>query len=87
MVGDYDHEAFNSHVRSNTIRALAALHLKAGLDPGTIRLHKEDPQTTHKHCPGKHVSKSDIVHGVRHFLECTQAIREAARPTIPGPGR
>jgi N-acetylmuramoyl-L-alanine amidase len=86
MVGDYDSEALNSHVRANTIRALAALHLKAGLDPGTLRLHKEDPQTTHKHCPGKHVSKGDIVHAVRHYLDCTKVIREASRPSIPGPG-
>lgn len=79
MVGDYDVEPFDPHVRRNTIRALSALHLKAALDPGTLKLHKEDPQTTHKHCPGKHVSKADIVHGVRHYLHFTKTIRQMSQ--------
>lgn len=64
MVGDYDNEPFGSAVRDNTIRALAALHRLAGIDPATMRMHREDPLTTHHHCPGKNVDKGDIIAAV-----------------------
>ena len=61
MVGEYEEEPFPPAVRDNTVQALTALHAWAGLDPATLHFHKEDPQTTHTTCPGKHVVKSDIV--------------------------
>lgn len=61
MVGDFDTEAFDPIVRDNTVAALAAVHSHLGLNPAGLRLHKEDPATTHKNCPGKHVSKSDMI--------------------------
>jgi N-acetylmuramoyl-L-alanine amidase-like protein len=63
MVGDYNVEPFEAAVRGNTLSALATLHALLGLDPQTLRLHKEDPKTTHD-CPGKHVSKTDIIQGM-----------------------
>lgn len=69
MVGDYSAEPFGDGVRSNTIAALAALHRKAGLDPATLRLHKEDPRTTHRDCPGVHVGKADIVAAIAAALK------------------
>jgi hypothetical protein len=50
-------------VRGNAINALAILHAALGLDPNKLRLHKEDPKTTHD-CPGKNVIKSDIIDGI-----------------------
>ena len=60
MVRDFSKEAFVSPQKDNVIRALAALHSAVGLDPTTLRLHKEDPETTHI-CPGLHISKSDVI--------------------------
>lgn len=61
MVGDYSVESLPSSLRDNTVAALASLHALMGLDSSSLRLHKEDPKTTHKGCPGKNVVKSDIV--------------------------
>jgi len=47
--------------------ALATLHAALGLNPDTLRLHKEDPKTTHI-CPGKNVIKADIIGGVHEKL-------------------
>ena len=71
MLGDYQREAFDTgrgrKVRDNTLAALATLHAVLGLDPTTLRLHMEDPRTTH-HCPGDHVHKGDIIDGVQALL-------------------
>lgn len=71
MVGDFSKEPFDSGagalVRDNAVEALAVLHAVAGLDPGTLRFHKEDPKTTHN-CPGKLVDKAAMIHRVRERL-------------------
>jgi hypothetical protein len=59
-VGDFSKEAFASPQKDNVIRALATLHSALGLDPNTLKLHKEDPETTHI-CPGANVSKADVI--------------------------
>jgi hypothetical protein len=69
MVGDYDREAFDSGdgalVRDNAVFLMAELCRRFGWDPASaIKLHKEDPRTTHD-CPGRHVSKADVVASVR----------------------
>src|SRR5215469_113644 len=61
LVGDYDAEPFGDAVQQNAVAALAGLHELAGLDPNSLRLHKEDPLTTHKHCPGDNVDKADLI--------------------------
>ena len=48
-------------MQANATSALAALHALAGIDPETLRLHKEDPLTTHKSCPGTNIVKNDLI--------------------------
>lgn len=63
LVGDYATEALPSTVRNNAISALASLHALVGIDPNTLRLHKEDPRTTHN-CPGKNIIKQEFIDGI-----------------------
>src|SRR5262249_9714246 len=70
-VGEYDVEPFGEAVRENLVHALAVLHGAAGLSPLPYELgrhglhfHKEDPHTTHKDCPGRHMVKADLVAAV-----------------------
>jgi hypothetical protein len=64
MLGDYNVESFNSgdgqKIQSNALKLMADLHTFFELDPSTMKIHKEDPKTTHD-CPGKNVIKSDFV--------------------------
>lgn len=68
MLGDYATEAFNAgrglQVRRNAVAAVASISRRLGLEPDTIRLHKEDPLTDHD-CPGKNVVKADFITDVR----------------------
>jgi len=57
LAGDYSTEPFSAAVRDHAVSALAGLHKLVGLDPHGLRLHREDPETTHKNCPGKNVIK------------------------------
>jgi hypothetical protein len=72
MVGDYAVEPFGDAVRNNAVSALATLHALCGLDPNSLRLHKEDPETTHD-CPGKNVSKDAMIQDVLAVLSRGQA--------------
>jgi hypothetical protein len=71
MLGNYASESFSDGrgllVRKNAISALATLCAVLGLDPNTIRIHKEDPRTTHD-CPGKNVIKSEILEEVQSLI-------------------
>lgn len=67
MVGDYSVEPFNQQVQDNTASVLAALHSKLSLDPRSLRLHREDPKTTHR-CPGDNVHKDDMIATVQAIL-------------------
>jgi len=64
MVGDYSKEPFDSGpgsvVRDTTVAALAALHHALGIDPATLKFHKECLRDHHD-CPGKNVNKADLV--------------------------
>lgn len=68
MVGDYNTEPFGPKVEANVVAALATLHAAAGLDSSSLRLHKEDPVTTHKECPGKNVNKATIIQQVHDLI-------------------
>lgn len=68
MVGDYEVEPFEAAVRDNTVLALAVLHGHQGLDAEIIRFHKEDPQTTHRTCPGGNVDKADLIQRVQERM-------------------
>lgn len=71
MLGDYAKEPFNSGrgaaVRDNAVAAMATLSAVLGLDPATMRLHKEDPLTTHV-CPGKNVKKPAVIQAVQQLM-------------------
>lgn len=71
MVGDYDRDAFDTgngaKVRDNTVALLAALHSKLGIDPETMKLHKEDRRTSHA-CPGRNVKKADVIARVQEAM-------------------
>jgi hypothetical protein len=64
MLGNYAIEPFTTGrgllVRQNTISVLTSLCSVLKIPPAALRLHKEDPATTHN-CPGKNVIKQDII--------------------------
>ncbi len=51
----------------NTAALLAMLHNRYGWDPETIKLHKEDPLTTHD-CPGSDISKKGFISMVQQYM-------------------
>jgi N-acetylmuramoyl-L-alanine amidase CwlA len=65
LVGDYEKEELLPIVKSNAITAIAALCQKCNLAADTLRLHHEDPLTTHKGCPGKNVIKQEFINGIQ----------------------
>lgn len=70
MLGDYDVDDFRAgrgaQVRANAVAAMAALLSLRGLpvNDQTIRLHHEDPKTTHHGCPGATVAKPEVLAAV-----------------------
>ncbi|HXB19876.1 MAG TPA: N-acetylmuramoyl-L-alanine amidase, partial [Candidatus Solibacter sp.] len=60
LVGDYSKEQLGASLKENAIAALSGLHRLVGLDPNSLRLHKEDPKTTHN-CPGQNIVKADVI--------------------------
>lgn len=74
-VGEFESDPFDNGVRDNLIATLGILHAKLGLIPGEYRagvrglhFHKEDPVTTHKTCPGRHIVKADLVADVETYM-------------------
>jgi hypothetical protein len=76
MLGDYDGESFDSgrglKVRKNAVAAMATLSAILGFDPTTMKLHKEDPETTHD-CPGRKVKKFEVIQEVQDLLRARHA--------------
>jgi hypothetical protein len=83
MLGDYDKEAFDGgrgeKVRTLTVAALATLSAILGLDPQTLRLHREDPLTTHA-CPGKNVRKLEIIQAIQDLMVARHAGEHPIKP-------
>ncbi|RDC62667.1 peptidoglycan recognition protein family protein [Adhaeribacter pallidiroseus] len=83
MLGDYEKEPFHSGrglaVRRNTVSAIATLCAILGLDPHTLRLHREDPLTTHA-CPGKNVRKLEIIQEVQDLMVQRHAGEHPIKP-------
>lgn len=83
MLGDYEKEGFDSgrglKVRRNAVAAMATLSAILGLDPHTMRLHREDPLTTHA-CPGKNVRKLEIIQEVQDLLISRHAGEHPIKP-------
>lgn len=85
MLGDYAHESFSSgrglQVRRNTVAALASIHAVLGLDPATLKLHKEDPCTDHD-CPGRNVVKAQVIEEVQTLLKERHSGDHAFPPSL-----
>jgi hypothetical protein len=71
MLGDYAGEEFDSgrglEVQQNAVAAIATLSAVLGLDPESMRLHKEDKKTDHD-CPGKKVNKARFIRAVQELM-------------------
>ncbi len=71
MLGNYDKESFSAgrglKVQHNAIAAMITLCDVLGLDPQTIKLHREDPLTNHA-CPGKNVKKLAVIQQVQNAI-------------------
>jgi len=54
MVGDFDLQPFPDDMKNVAVKSIRALYDMLGhvASDSTFHLHKEDPRTTHKHCPG-----------------------------------
>lgn len=87
FVGDYNLEPLNSGVWKNGISCLTTLHRAAGFSANTIRLHHEDPKTTHKGCPGSRVSKDLVIRSVQQMLGSVQPVSPFAPTPSPAVGR
>lgn len=79
-VGDFETDPFDGEIRTNLVGTLALLHAHFDMDPADFRLgqhglhlHREDPLTTHRTCPGRHVVKSELVEEVVAEMGSTHA--------------
>ena len=83
MLGDYEKEAFDTgrglKVRKNTVEALATLSAVLGFESQSMRLHREDPLTTHA-CPGKNVRKLEVIQEVQDLILARHAGEHALKP-------
>ena len=84
MLGDFEREAFGSgrglKVRKNAVAVLATLCAVLGIDNHTMRLHREDPLTTHA-CPGKNVRKLEIIQEVGDLIISRHSGEHPLKPT------
>jgi N-acetylmuramoyl-L-alanine amidase len=84
MLGDYDKDEFDTgrglKVQKNAVAAVATLSAILGLDPGSMKLHKEDPLTTHA-CPGKKVVKNKFLQNVQDLLASRHSGEHLDPPT------
>jgi hypothetical protein len=75
-VGEFQSDPFSGSIKDNLVAALAILHAAAGLQllpykrgARGLHFHKEDPNTTHKSCPGKNIVKADLIKAVQTEIE------------------
>jgi len=85
MLGDFEKEPFDSgrgaEVRKNAVSAIATLSAILGLDPNTMRIHREDPLTTHA-CPGKNVRKLEVIQEVNDTIIQRHAGEHPIKPPV-----
>lgn len=83
MLGDYSKESFTTgrglKVRQNTIAAISIVSSVLGLDPRNLKLHREDPLTTHA-CPGATVRKLEIIQATQDSLVAIHAGEHPIKP-------
>lgn len=87
MLGNFNTDDFSSGrgiaVQKNAVCAVNSICGALGLDPKTIRFHKEDRATSHKDCPGRNVSKTKFIASVQELLDSHYAgdhVPEDAHP-------
>lgn len=80
-------------VQKNAVAAIAVLSHYAGLDSHSMRDHREDPETTHKDCPGSscHDHKAAFMDAVHQYIagvllpaEAPAAEKTAEKTAEPG---
>jgi hypothetical protein len=84
MGGDFDAEAFPPETLDFATHVLACLYAMLGHEPEQrdFHLHKEDPNTTHKHCPGKNAgTKVEWID--RITSACASCTRASFRTMLP----
>lgn len=83
MLGNFEAEAFDSgrglEVRKNAVAALATLSAILGIASDTMRIHREDPLTTHA-CPGQNVRKLDVIQSVQDLIVSRHAGEHVIQP-------
>lgn len=88
LVGDYnveDDDAGPGHLAyMNAVAVFAIVHARLGLNPETIRFHKEDVNTTHKDCPGNDIVKAKFIQDVMEFMGESGG-HPAVIPILPQP--
>ncbi len=88
MLGDYDKESFSEGrglaVRQNAVAAIASLSAVLGIDPSSMRLHREDPGTTHA-CPGVRVKKLEFIQAVSDLIARRHAGEHKVLAEATGP--
>jgi hypothetical protein len=68
IVGDFDREPFTAEGKDTVLNALTALHRRMEWTEPRLRLHKEDPKTTHTGCPGAAIDKIELETKVQFML-------------------
>lgn len=75
-VGDFDRDPFTGTIKDNLVATLAILHGAIGLPlvpyqrgRSGLHFHKEDPRTTHRHCPGKNIAKASLIKAVQDEMQ------------------
>lgn len=90
MVGDYNAEPFDTGdgalVRDNAAFALATLYRALGLSPAGLKFHVDCKIDNHD-CPGKNVSKGDVINRVisAMFVQGPLAEAKASAPLLKPP--
>lgn len=88
MVADFSTEDDDSgaglKVKLNTAALFGMIHMKLGLNPDSILLHKEDPRTTHD-CPGKDFQKQEFIGLVKDWMNHAGDFHEAPINPVPTP--
>jgi len=72
VVGNYTTEPLSPAVLANAVSAIATLHEVIGLDPATMRAHREDPKTDHTDCPGPNLDVEKLRAAVSDELALRQ---------------
>lgn len=82
MVGDFNAEPFNPAIRELTIGAMGAMCSLRGLDPKAINFHKDCSADQHD-CPGKNVTKQDIIAGILQAMSGGDTHAHVVNSTVP----